>query len=76
MAVKIDRDICIGCGNCEAACPQSAIVMEDGYPAVTDKCISCGICINGCPVEAISAEAKAVHNNKSGGVLVHNILLT
>ena len=58
MAVKIDKDLCIGCGNCESVCPQEAIVMEDGYPVVTDKCISCGMCIDGCPMEAISAEAK------------------
>ena len=29
----IDRDACIDCGSCEAACPNSAIFREDQLPA-------------------------------------------
>lgn len=55
MAVKIDKETCIGCGACVDVCPVSALTMEDGK-AVCDEgaCIDCGACIGTCPVQAIS----------------------
>ncbi|HNZ06677.1 MAG: 4Fe-4S binding protein [Candidatus Cloacimonetes bacterium] len=55
MAVKIDKETCIGCGACVDVCPVSALSMEDGK-AVCDEnaCIDCGACIGTCPVSAIS----------------------
>ncbi len=55
MAVKIDKDTCIGCGACVDVCPVNALSMEDGK-AVCDEgaCIDCGACIATCPVQAIS----------------------
>lgn len=55
MAVKIDKEACIGCGACVDVCPVSSLSMEDGK-AVCDEstCIDCGACIGTCPVQAIS----------------------
>jgi len=55
MAVKIDKDACIGCGACVGVCPVSALEME-GDKAVVDAatCIDCGGCVSTCPVQAIS----------------------
>ncbi|MCD8480353.1 MAG: 4Fe-4S binding protein [Candidatus Cloacimonetes bacterium] len=55
MAVKIDKDTCIGCGACVDVCPVSALKME-ADKAVVDEgtCIDCGACIATCPVQAIS----------------------
>ncbi|MCB5246217.1 MAG: 4Fe-4S binding protein [Candidatus Cloacimonadaceae bacterium] len=55
MAVKIDKDICIGCAACIDTCPTAALSME-GDKAVCDEdtCIDCGSCIAVCPVQAIT----------------------
>lgn len=50
----VDRDACIGCETCLAACAHDAIHMIDGCANIaTDKCTGCGRCIAVCPSEAI-----------------------
>ncbi len=52
-----DPEVCIACGVCEAACPQTAIVLTTGDDAhsVVDPnvCRGCGICAAECPTGAI-----------------------
>ena len=55
MAYKIDKNVCISCGQCEAICPQSAVAFKDGgYEIDPAKCVNCGTCAENCPVSAIS----------------------
>lgn len=55
MAVKIDKETCIGCAACIDSCPVEALVMEDDIAVVDEeKCIDCGACIDSCPVGAIT----------------------
>lgn len=58
MPVKVDRELCVGCGACEATCPLGAITVDDEGKAVCeeDSCVSCGACVAGCPTEAIKLE--------------------
>ena len=54
MPVKVDREKCIGCGACEAICPEG-FVLKDGKATVKNpnaKCIDNAI--GACPVSAIS----------------------
>lgn len=53
--VKVDKEKCIGCGSCEAVCPE-AFKLEDGKAKFVgsgkEKCIK--EAADSCAVEAIS----------------------
>ena len=36
MAIKIDKEQCIGCESCVATCPTGALSMEDGKANVNE----------------------------------------
>ena len=51
--MKINKEICIGCGTCVENCPVCAISMVDGKSEINDDiCVHCGTCAGVCPVEA------------------------
>ena len=52
----IDKELCIGCGVCEAGCAFGAIEMVDGCAVVNEACTLCGACVETCEVEALSIE--------------------
>lgn len=67
MKVKVDQDLCIGCGTCELMCSQ-CFQLEDGKAQVmSDNCdnVDCDIqeVIDSCPVEAISIVAEGQEGN-------------
>lgn len=37
MKVHIDREGCIGCGVCEALCPEVFKLVEDGKSSIVEK---------------------------------------
>ncbi len=63
---KIDRDSCIKCGRCFAACEDTshqAIWMKEGrvFEVNDAECVACNLCVNVCPVEdCITMEPMAV----------------
>lgn len=60
--IEIDRDTCIGCGQCANACHQGAIQMVDGKAKLVkeDHCDGLGRCLPHCPVDAIQLIEKEV----------------
>jgi len=54
--LKIDVDVCIGCGICESTCTFGAIQVEDGVAVVGESCTLCGNCVDACEVGALSID--------------------
>lgn len=73
MRVKINFEVCKGCGLCIKACPKAVLAIGDasnksGYFAATvanpEQCISCCACAYMCPDSAIEVQdlKKEVQN--------------
>ncbi len=58
LKVKVDRDLCIGCGNCAFYCPYDAVKLESPGIANFDLtlCRGCGLCVVMCPSIALDLE--------------------
>jgi len=59
MNFKVDQDACIGCGACEATCPEVFELVDDKSqvklnPVPEEYQASALDAENGCPVSAIS----------------------
>lgn len=56
-ALKIDKELCIGCTHCMKVCPTKALRVKDGVAILDDsRCVDCGECYRNCPVNAIYIE--------------------
>lgn len=56
MAVKVNKDECVGCSVCVDICPQSAIKVDGVAIIDADLCVDCGACVDECPNNALSQE--------------------
>jgi iron only hydrogenase large subunit-like protein len=78
-ALKIERDVCIGCSHCIRVCPTEALRVRNGKAELYDnRCIDCGECFRVCPVNAIIIEQddfQKIFNYKHRVALVPAVLL-
>jgi len=52
--LKVNKDLCVGCGLCAESCPRGAISLPWGQAEIDqNRCNSCRQCINICPQAAI-----------------------
>ena len=57
--LKVNPDLCVGCGACVPVCPFGALAMGDTIVACNgDLCTGCGACVPVCPVNALSLPEK------------------
>ncbi len=58
--IKIDDELCTGCGDCIPNCPEGAIqLIDDKARIISDIfCDGLGACLGHCPVDAISIEER------------------
>ncbi len=52
---RINRQLCTGCGECIARCPEQALAQVDGKAALAypERCTYCRACEELCPEGAI-----------------------
>jgi NAD-dependent dihydropyrimidine dehydrogenase PreA subunit len=58
--IKIDEELCNGCGQCIPACPEGALQIIDGKARLVSDlmCDGLGACIGECPESAIEIEER------------------
>lgn len=58
--IKIDEDLCDGCGNCVPSCAEGALEIIDGKARVIGDiyCDGLGACLGECPTGALSIIAR------------------
>lgn len=69
--IKIDEELCIGCGACAEACHEGAIEMVNGKAKLMreDYCDGLGDCLPACPTDAISFEEREAPAYNEAAVL-------
>lgn len=58
--IKIDEELCNGCGACISPCAEGALQLVDGKAKVISDqlCDGAGFCLGVCPVGALSLEIR------------------
>lgn len=58
--VRIDEELCNGCGVCVSPCAEGAIVLVDGKAKVVHEelCDGAGFCLGVCPTGALTLEYR------------------
>lgn len=77
--IRIDEELCNGCGNCISPCAEGALALVNGKAKVIKEelCDGAGFCIGLCPTGALSLEKReakpfseaAVEEHKKGRII-------
>jgi len=58
-SLRLDTDLCTGCGMCLEVCPHAVFILDHGKARITDldACMECGACARNCAFGALSVQA-------------------
>jgi Fe-S-cluster-containing hydrogenase component 2 len=71
MILRVNQDLCTGCGCCAEICPRQAISLSSGLVWIDqNRCHHCGLCLDVCPqgaiTELIPVSQRDLHENVAG----------
>src|SRR3972149_10860081 len=71
--IKIDEELCDGCGQCVPSCAEGAIQLQDGKAAIIAEkyCDGLGACLGECPKGALSIEERTAEDFDAEAVEEH-----
>ena len=54
MRIKVDADVCVGCGKCKQVCPMNVDMLDPSRKRENGtECILCMSCVEACPKKAV-----------------------
>jgi len=66
VRIVVDRDRCLYCGACVAACPPDSIYLRNGTLTIdATRCTGCARCARMCPVGALTTSQAATPNGSN-----------
>ena len=71
--IKIDEELCNGCGACVPACVEGALQVIDGKARLVSEtyCDGLGACLGECPQDAISFETREAQEFDDAAATAH-----